>query len=92
VEEAAAAAESLDEQAHALTEIVARFKTGVEARRPQSKPQHTTVTHAIAPIPRNGQTIHAPVLKRVAARPELAAAKQPVPTPKNDDDGQWEAF
>jgi hypothetical protein len=50
------------------------------------------VTHAIAPIPRNGQTIHAPVLKRVAARPELAAAKQPVPTPKDDDDGSWESF
>ena len=33
VEQAAAAAESLDAQAHALTEIVARFKTGPEARR-----------------------------------------------------------
>jgi len=33
VEESAAAAESLDAQAHALTEIVARFKTGVEVRR-----------------------------------------------------------
>jgi len=32
VEEAAAAAESLDAQAHALTEIVGRFKTGVKAR------------------------------------------------------------
>ncbi len=32
VEEAAAAAESLDAQAHALTAIVGRFKTGVEVR------------------------------------------------------------
>ncbi len=42
VEEAAAAAESLDAQAHALTEIVARFKTGVEVRRPSgSHPQES---------------------------------------------------
>jgi methyl-accepting chemotaxis protein len=33
VEESAAAAESMNEQALALTEIVARFKTGVEIRR-----------------------------------------------------------
>ncbi len=92
VEEAAAAAESLDAQAHALTEIVARFKTGVEVRRTQSRaarPAPQSTVHA-SPAPR--KAAHAPALKRPATRPELAAAKQPVPTPKDDDDGQWEAF
>ncbi len=92
VEEAAAAAESLDAQAHALTEVVARFKTGVEVRRGQAKPQHTTVTHATAPAPRKAPAAHAPVLKRPAARPELSATKPPVPTPKDDEDGSWESF
>ncbi|HEX9011786.1 MAG TPA: methyl-accepting chemotaxis protein [Holophagaceae bacterium] len=92
VEEAAAAAESLDAQAHALTEIVARFKTGVEVRRAQPRAARSasqTTVHA-SPTPR--KAAHAPALKRPATRPELAAAKQPVPTPKDDDDGQWEAF
>ncbi len=92
VEEAAAAAESLDAQAHALTEIVARFKTGVEVRRAHSKtsrPTPQTTVHA-SPAPRKAG--HIAALKRPAARPELAAAKHPVPTPKDDDDGQWEAF
>ncbi|MFN7959334.1 MAG: methyl-accepting chemotaxis protein [Holophagaceae bacterium] len=90
VEESAAAAESLDAQAHALNEIVGRFKTGVEVRRTAAAPKaRTTVSSAPAPkAPKNGQ----PSLRRPAARPELAAAKQPVPTPKNDDDGNWEAF
>jgi len=92
VEEAAAAAESLDAQAHALTEIVARFKTGVEVRRAQprsARPASQTTVHA-SPAPKKAG--HIAALKRPAARPELAAAKQPVPTPKDDDDGQWEAF
>jgi len=37
VEEAAAAAESLDAQAHSLTEIVARFKTDNESHRTRSR-------------------------------------------------------
>ena len=92
VEEAAAAAESLDAQAHALTEVVARFKTGVEVRRNQSRPQHTTVTHAAAPSPRRTPAGHASALRRPAVRPELSATKPPVPTPKDDDDGSWESF
>ncbi|MDE3032940.1 MAG: MCP four helix bundle domain-containing protein [Acidobacteriota bacterium] len=92
VEEAAAAAESLDAQAHTLTEIVARFKTGVEVRRAQSKSGrvagHTSV-HAV-PAPR--KPAPSPSLKRTSALPELGTLKQPVPTPKDDDDGQWESF
>ena len=90
VEEAAAAAESLDAQAHALTEIVGRFKTGVESRRTDAPRARTTVTAQPA-----ARTLAKPTkatLKRPPARPELAATKQPVPMPKNTDDGQWEAF
>ena len=85
VEEAAAAAESLDAQAHALTEIVARFKTGVEVRRTAS----ARAAHHAAPRPpaRPDQAS----VKR-AARPELATGRKPVPTPKNSGDGDWEAF
>jgi len=90
VEEAAAAAESLDSQAHALNEIVSRFKTGVEIRRNEGPKARTTVTSQ--PAPRAQARPSRAALKRPTARPELAAAKQPVPTPVNGDDGQWEAF
>ncbi|HEY3399378.1 MAG TPA: methyl-accepting chemotaxis protein [Geothrix sp.] len=91
VEESAAAAESLDAQAHALTEIVARFKTGVEVRRTDiSRAKSNGAPHASAPRPA-AKPVRAAV-KRGPVRPELAAAKQPVGTPKGEDDGQWEAF
>ncbi|HEX9082790.1 MAG TPA: methyl-accepting chemotaxis protein, partial [Holophagaceae bacterium] len=93
VEEAAAAAESLDAQAHALTEIVARFKTGVEVRRTQASAPRTSVTHATAaPAMKKAKMSHAQTLKRPAPRPELSTGKPPVPTPKDDEDGQWESF
>ncbi|HCZ33773.1 MAG TPA: hypothetical protein DHV93_10175, partial [Holophagaceae bacterium] len=87
VEESAAAAESMDSQAHALTEIVARFKTGVNVRRaeaPRAKPAAATRLQAPKPV--------RAAVRRGPAQPELSASKQPVPTPKADDDGQWEAF
>ena len=90
VEEAAAAAESLDAQAHALTEIVARFKTGVEVRRTEAPRARTTVTSQ--PAPRPGVKPTRAALKRPTARPELAQAKQPVSVPASGDDGSWEAF
>ena len=87
VEESAAAAESLDAQAHALTEIVAKFKTGVEVRRTsiQSRPAPQAARTATK------QPLRAAV-KRAPARPELVSAKPPIATPKSDEDGQWEAF
>jgi len=91
VEESAAAAESMDAQAHALTEIVGRFRTGVDVRRSQAPKPRTTVTSQPV-VPRaNGKSSRS-ALKRTPPRPELAAAKLPVPTPKGDDDGQWESF
>ncbi|WP_306591723.1 methyl-accepting chemotaxis protein [Geothrix sp. 21YS21S-4] len=90
VEESAAAAESLDAQAHALTEVVARFKTGLEVRRPEaSRARPLAPHHAAAPRSAAKPSLGA---KRTPARPELGASKQPLPTPKDDDDGQWEAF
>jgi methyl-accepting chemotaxis protein len=87
VEEAAASAESMDAQAHALTEIVARFKTGVEVRRAQaSRPQSAAAPHQPAARPARA------AVKQAPARPELAHAKAPVPTPKGGQDGSWEAF
>ena len=93
VEESAAAAESLDAQAHALNEIVGRFKTGVETRRAEAPRPRPTMTHTIPhATPHPGAKPARAAVKRGPVRPELAAAKHPVPTPKNDDDGQWEAF
>jgi len=80
VEESSAAAEALDSQAHALTDIVGRFKTGLEARRqaPRARaPQPVTRLEA------------KPMRTR---RPELGAAKPPVSRPKDDDDGKWDSF
>jgi methyl-accepting chemotaxis protein len=91
VEESAAAAESMDAQAHTLTEIVGRFRTGVEARRTESARPRTTVTAHAAPPRAAAKPVRAAV-KRAPARPELAASKQPVATPAAGDDGQWEAF
>ncbi|MEI6593476.1 MAG: hypothetical protein WCL47_09540, partial [Holophagaceae bacterium] len=78
---------SLDAQAHALTEIVAKFKTGVEVRRTsiQSRPAPQAARTATK------QPLRAAV-KRAPARPELVSAKPPIATPKSDEDGQWEAF
>ncbi|WLT30322.1 methyl-accepting chemotaxis protein [Geothrix sp. PMB-07] len=87
VEESAAAAESMDAQAHALTEIVARFKTGVEVRRTQAarpKPQGPAAQSAAKPA--------RAAVKRGPARPEIAHARPTVATPKSDEDGSWEAF
>ncbi len=88
VEEAAAAAESLDAQAHALNEIVGKFKTGVEVRR-----EATRARTAVTAKPAARQAARpARVANRPTARPELATGRVPVATPSHDDDGQWQAF
>ncbi|MBK8573896.1 MAG: MCP four helix bundle domain-containing protein [Holophagaceae bacterium] len=93
VEEAAAAAETLDSQAHTLAEVVSRFKTGAETRRTEvaSRPAAVSATR------RPALATKAPAPARRAARgsapmPELGTTKRPVVTPKDADDGQWEAF
>ena len=88
--EEAAAAESLDSQAHALNEIVGRFKTGVEVRRTAAPAARTTVTSK--PAARANGTPARAALKRPPSRPELSSGKPPVSTPAGGDDGQWQAF
>jgi methyl-accepting chemotaxis protein len=93
VEEAAAAAETLDSQAHAMAEVVSRFKTGTESRRTETT-RSSVAAHPAARRPAIGTKAAAPARKnvRASALPELGHAKQPVATPKDGDDGQWEAF
>ncbi|MBI3489492.1 MAG: hypothetical protein HY014_15130, partial [Acidobacteria bacterium] len=87
VEESAAAAESLDAQAHALTDIVSRFKTGVDVRRAQP-----ARSHAQGPSHRKPAPAARAAVKGSPARPEIAQTKPRVPTPAGDEDGSWEAF
>jgi methyl-accepting chemotaxis protein len=97
VEEAAAAAETLDGQAHNLAEVVSRFKTGTESRRTETTraaahpgaarrtQQSQRKAAACEPAPKSPARAAAPV-------PRMSTAKRPVPTPVNGDDGQWESF
>ena len=85
VEESAAAAESMDAQAQALTEIVARFKTGVEVHRPQA-------ARAMAPRPAPMRPPVRTALRQPSGRPELAAGRTPSPAPVPDEEASWQAF
>lgn len=77
VEEAAASAESLDEQAQALANIVGRFKTGAEGQRSRA-------AGARRQAPRQGSRFDA--LSARPSRPALSPS-QPVP-----EEGDWESF
>ncbi|MBO9538414.1 methyl-accepting chemotaxis protein [Herbaspirillum sp.] len=102
VEQAAAAAQSLQEQAAHLADVVAGFKLD------DSEPRH-----AAAPLPRPAAPVHAaaaPALAPAAKKPAVAkpaaalpaTAKAPAPKPapapaavskpKSDDGGDWEEF
>ena len=76
VEEAAAAAESLQDQAHHLAEVIGVFKLGDQARQPAPAMAATPVTAAV---------------RKPAQRlaPGKASAKTPARAPAGDD---WEAF
>ncbi len=87
VEESAAAAESMDAQAQALTEIVARFKTGVEVRRPQA-----TRARAAAPRSASPRPAARAALRQPSGRPELSQGRSSVPVAVQDDDASWQAF
>ncbi|MEI6592744.1 MAG: methyl-accepting chemotaxis protein [Holophagaceae bacterium] len=98
VEQAAAAAETLDSQAHRLAEVVSRFKTGTEGRRTETV-RTPPVAHPAAgkkaQASRRGSVSAAPAknsLRATAVLPELSHGKVPVATPKDSDDGSWDAF
>jgi len=82
VEESAAAAESMDAQAQTLTEIVARFKTGVEVRRTSTAGSQPRGGHRQVHLqPKAG---HAP-LRRMGIRPALASATRTAPTASHEE-------
>jgi methyl-accepting chemotaxis protein len=76
VEEAAAASESLDEQAKALQRLVAFFDTGVMASAPSAKP---------TPAPAASPAVSA------APKPAPAAPK-PAASVASGDDDEWDEF
>ena len=102
VEEAAAAAQSLQEQATRLTTAVGVFRLNADARvapvtraaAPSAVAKPVTSKPAAAAAPK---VQPAPALKAPAAAPKAAAAKPSTPSsnalPKSPpDDGDWEQF
>ena len=93
VEESAAAAESLKEQAQRLVEAVAVFR--VAGSEP---PQHVSAPRPAPVVPAPKPAAQAPKLKAVVApRPAPLAAKPapvatPRPAPATADEGDWETF
>ncbi|MDD5299687.1 MAG: methyl-accepting chemotaxis protein [Gallionella sp.] len=89
VEEAAAAAESLEEQAQNLAVSVGTFKmdshsSGTAVARRETAPAARAPAHHAAP-PRKGTAV-------AKAAPGKAAAVKPKAKPGGDDDGEWEEF
>lgn len=46
----------------------------------------------VAGIGLNRMAVPSATQKYAATRPELTSAKQPIPTPRDNGDGQWESF
>ncbi|PHV38321.1 methyl-accepting chemotaxis protein [Janthinobacterium sp. BJB304] len=85
VEEAAAAAESLQDQASHLAEVVSVFKLGEQVR--QTAP--TATPAAAVATPRAAPQKTAPPAKRLAVAKPQAAQHAPAKAPAGDD---WEEF
>ena len=91
VEEAAAAAESLEEQAQNLSVSVATFKmdgraTGTAVARRETAP----AAHHAAPARPGAPARKGTAVARVA--PARSPAPKPRAKPQADDDGEWEEF
>jgi methyl-accepting chemotaxis protein len=89
VEEAAAAAESLEEQAQSLSASVATFKVDNNAGRVAATREPTTARQVTAPE-RKALTDHS----RKAITPHKVGANVAKPKPKagESDDGDWKEF
>ena len=85
VEEAAAAAESLVDQANQLADVVSQFK--LEGRGAVAKPGYNSKPHSSHSKPSSGHS-HAPVNKPAAgfAKPSVKPART------GTDDSEWEEF
>ncbi|MDX2022876.1 MAG: methyl-accepting chemotaxis protein [Deltaproteobacteria bacterium] len=90
VEEASAAASSLQEQANGLVDLVGQFRTGVEETAHQAPPPRSAPTKPIA----SGR---APVRATPAAKPAprpapIARAKAEPKDDSNGSDNDWQSF
>ncbi len=93
VEEAAAAAGSLEEQARRLKAAVATFRVeGEEASAPlASRPVAAPAAARVAPVKPAAKPLVKPVAK-AAPLPAPARAASPASASKAGDDGDWETF
>jgi hypothetical protein len=92
VEEAAAAAASLQEQASGLSQVVSVFQLGNESQQPASPGRASPVRHA--PGERGVQHRQPPAVKRgIAAPPKTRKTPQPAPQlAASSAADQWEEF
>jgi hypothetical protein len=91
VEESAAAAQSLKDQAGRLAEVVQQFRIGQDAPVLKTAPVMVTV-----PTPTSAQPIRqqppAKAATPVQNKKETPAAIRPPATPAKTDEGDWESF
>jgi methyl-accepting chemotaxis protein len=96
VEQSAAAAESLKDQANRLASVVAGFRLGGQADVRHAAPRASTPAATARPAPAAHAKV--PAKAPVAARPKAAApvaAPRPVataPAPATVESGDWETF
>ncbi|MBY0444167.1 MAG: hypothetical protein K2Q15_03035, partial [Burkholderiales bacterium] len=88
VEEAAAAAESLEEQAGSLADAIAVFKVGAAYQHAGVVTKQLAAPRSAAPAVRTPQISHSPAPKK-AGGGGSTGKKLPSPTA---DDGDWEEF
>ncbi|MBB4842153.1 methyl-accepting chemotaxis protein [Paucibacter oligotrophus] len=105
VEQSAAAAESLKDQARRLTEVVSVFRLGSDERPPSRSTPSPSPTAASTPSPASAAKSFKPSGFKPA--PAKASPPRPAPSPKaaapaaapaaasagkNDDEGDWQSF
>ena len=104
VEESAAAAESLKDQAHKLTEVVSVFRLGQDTPAAQARPVHKFAATPAAAAPKAAAASPKPAPSPAArsappAKAVVTASPAPAPaaasrtsTPAPAADGDWETF
>jgi len=96
VEESAAAAESLKDQALRLTEVVSVFRLGEEERQLKAytaKPRKSMSPAPSAPSPAAARPAPRPAKATPAPTPMASPApKAASPTPKAEGDDDWQSF
>ncbi|MFN4312565.1 MAG: methyl-accepting chemotaxis protein, partial [Ferrovibrio sp.] len=90
VEETTAAAQSLNQQAQQLAELVGFFKLGSEARMAQPAPQPAAATRPGAAAPKPAAS--KPAARAEPARPAATPAPAPAAAARGGDDEEWQEF